>query len=76
MEYQDQDSPIDDLFIAGRIAEWAKHYNAEEVIANRFTGDSVVAKLKQAGINANVIKGSDYYTNCDQVLSAMSVVVV
>lgn len=72
MEYQEQDSPIDDLFIAGRIAEWAKHYNAEEVIANRFTGDSVVAKLKQAGINANVIKGSDYYTNCDQVLSAMS----
>jgi phage terminase large subunit-like protein len=72
MEYQEQDNPIDDLFIASRIAEWAKHYDAEEVIANRFTGDSVVAKLKQAGINANIIKGSDYYTNCDQVLSAMS----
>jgi len=72
MEYVDQDNPIDDLQIASRIAEWAKHYNAEEVIANRFTGDSVVAKLRQAGINANLIKGADYFTACDQVLSAMS----
>ncbi len=72
MEYVDQDNPIDDLQIASRIAEWAKHYNAEEVIANRFTGDSVVAKLRQSGINAEVIQGSKYYQACDEVLSAMS----
>jgi hypothetical protein len=72
MEYQESDNVIDDLQIAGKIAEWAKYYNAEEVIANRFTGDSVVAKLRQAGINANLIKGADYFTACDQVLSAMS----
>jgi len=72
MEFTESDNVIDDLQIAGKIAEWARHYNAEEVIANRFTGDSVVAKLKQAGINANLIKGADYFTACDQVLSAMS----
>jgi hypothetical protein len=52
-------NPIDDLHIAGRVSEWAKHYNAEAVVANRFTGDSVVAKLRQAGINAEVIQGVD-----------------
>jgi hypothetical protein len=53
-------------------SEWAKHYNAEAIVANRFSGDSVVAKLRQAGINAEVIKGSDYYQACDATLSAMS----
>jgi len=72
MEYVDSDQVIDDLFIAGRVAEWARHYNAEAIIANRFTGDSVVAKLRQAGLNAEIIQGSNYYRACDQTLSAMS----
>jgi hypothetical protein len=72
MEFVESDNPIDDLHIAGRISEWAKHYNAEAVVANRFTGDSVVAKLRQSGINAEVIQGSKYYQACDEVLSAMS----
>jgi len=72
MEYQVNDRPIDDLVIAGRVADWAKHYRAEEVIANRFTCDSVVGKLRQAGINANVILGSNYFKACDETLAAMS----
>lgn len=72
MEFQISDKPIDDLFIAGKVAEWAKHYKAEEVIANRFTCDSVVGKLRQAGINANVVLGSNYFKACDETLAAMS----
>ena len=72
MEFQISDKPIDDLFIAGKVAEWAKHYRAEEVIANRFTCDSVVGKLRQAGINANVVLGSNYFKACDETLAAMS----
>jgi predicted Fe-Mo cluster-binding NifX family protein len=72
MEYVEAENPIDDLHIASRIADWAKHYNAEAVVANRFTGDSVVAKLRQSGINAEVIQGSRYYQACDETLSAMS----
>ena len=72
MEYQVNDRPIDDLVIAGRVADWAKHYRAEEIIANRFTCGSVVGKLRQAGINANVILGSNYFKACDETLAAMS----
>jgi hypothetical protein len=72
MECVESEYAIDDLVIAGRVSEWAKHYNAEAIVANRFSGDSVVAKLRQAGINAEVIKGSDYYQACDATLSAMS----
>ena len=72
MEYQVNDRPIDDLVIAGRVADWSKHYRAEEVIANRFTCDSVVGKLRQAGINANVILGANYFKACDETLSVMS----
>lgn len=72
MECVESEYAIDDLIIAGRVSEWAKHYNAEAIVANRFSGDSVVAKLRQAGINAEVIKGSDYYQACDSTLSAMS----
>lgn len=72
MEYQVNDRPIDDLVIAGRVADWSKHYRAEEVLANRFTCDSVVGKLRQAGINANVILGANYFKACDETLSVMS----
>ena len=72
MEYITSEHPIDDLTIANRVADWAKHYRAEEVLANRFTCDSVVGKLKQAGINANVIMGANYFKACDETLSVMS----
>ena len=72
MEFVQSDQPIDDLQIANKVADWSKHYRAEEVIANRFTCDSVVSKLKQAGINANVILGANYFKACDETLSVMS----
>jgi phage terminase large subunit-like protein len=72
MEHVQTETPIDDLQIASRVADWAKKYNAESVVANRFTGDSVVAKLKQAGIRAEVIQGAKYYQACDESLSAIS----
>lgn len=72
MEYVESETPIDDLQIASRIADWAKKYNSEMVVANRFTGDSVVSKLRQAGIKAEVIQGAKYYQACDETLSALS----
>lgn len=72
MEYVESETAIDDLLIASRVADWAKKYNSETVIANRFTGDSVVAKLRQAGIKAEVIQGAKYYQACDESLGAMS----
>ena len=72
MEYVESETPIDDLQIASRVADWAKKYNAESVVANRFTGDSVVAKLRQAGIKAEVIQGAKYYQACDESLSAIT----
>ncbi len=71
MEYVESETPLDDLFIASKVAEWARKYNAETVIANRFTGDSVVAKLRQAGIKAEVIQGAKYYQACDESLGAV-----
>jgi hypothetical protein len=72
MEFVASEAPIDDLRIASRVADWAKKYNAEAIVANRFTGDSVVAKLKQVGIRAEVIQGTKYYQACDEALSAIT----
>ena len=72
MEFVQSDIPIDDLQIASRVADWAKTYNAESIVANRFTGDSVVSKLRQVGIKAEVIQGAKYYQACDESLSAIS----
>ena len=72
MEYVESEGAIDDLRIASRVADWAKKYNAEAIVANRFTGDSVVAKLRQVGIKAEVIQGAKYYQACDEALSAIT----
>jgi phage terminase large subunit-like protein len=72
MDMESQDTSIDDLLIADRVAQWSKTYNAESVLLNRFSGDSVAAKLRQAGINAEVIAGAKYYQACDETLGAMA----
>ena len=72
MDMEDSDAPIDDLRIADRIAQWSKKYNAEAVLLNKFSGDSVAAKLRLASVNAEVIAGSKYYQACDETLGAMA----
>ena len=70
MDMQESDDAIDDLLIADRIAQWSKKYNAESVILNKFSGDSIAAKLRVGSINAEVIKR--YYQACDETLGAMA----
>jgi hypothetical protein len=52
MDMQETDKPIDDLKIADHVAQWARSYNAESILLNRFSGESVSAKLIQAGLRS------------------------
>jgi len=72
MEYQESDTAIDDLQIADKVALWARKYEPLSIVANRFSGDSVVQKLTQAGIKAEIVGGAKYYQACDEVLGAMA----
>jgi hypothetical protein len=72
MDLQNYETAIDDLKIASHVAEWAKKYNAEAIILNKFSGDSVAAKLRMGSINAEIITGAKYYQACDETLGAMA----
>jgi phage terminase large subunit-like protein len=72
MDMENQESSIDDLRIADRIAMWSKKYMAESVILNKFSGDSVAAKLRMGGINAEIITGFKYFQACDETLSSLA----
>ena len=72
MDMESQETSIDDLLIADRIAQWSKKYNAESILLNKFSGDSVAAKLRLASVNAEVIAGAKYYQACDETLGAMA----
>jgi hypothetical protein len=64
MDLQNQENAIDDLKIASHVAEWAKKYNAEAIILNKFSGDSVAAKLRMGSINAEIITGTNSISQC------------
>jgi phage terminase large subunit-like protein len=72
MDMEDSTEPIDDLRIADRIAQWSKKYQTESILLNKFSGDSVAAKLRLASVNAEIIAGSKYYQACDETLGAMA----
>ena len=72
MDFDLQERPIDDLKIADKVAQWARKYEPRFILANKFSGDSVVGKLRQAGIQADVIAGMKYYQACDETLGAIS----
>lgn len=72
MAYDKQDQAIDDLKIADTIAQWARKYEPRIILANKFSGDSVVQKLNQAGIRAETINGGKYYQACDETLGAIT----
>jgi phage terminase large subunit-like protein len=72
MDLQNQENAIDDLKIADHVAQWAKKYNAEAIILNKFSGDSVAAKLRMASIHSEIITGAKYYQACDETLGAMA----
>jgi phage terminase large subunit-like protein len=72
MEYDLQDQPIDDLKIADRIAHWARKYEPRVIMGNKFSSDSVISRLNQAGIRAETINGGKYYQACDETLGAIT----
>jgi phage terminase large subunit-like protein len=72
MEYHQKDEPIDDFEIANSVAKWSRTYEPRLILANKFSGDSVVQKLNQAGIRAETINGGKYYQACDETLGAIT----
>ena len=72
MDFADGDSPWDDLKIADRIAQWVRKYEPVSILGNKFSSDSVVAKLNQAGIRSEIVAGSKYYQACDETLGALA----
>ena len=72
MDFQDTDEPWDDLKIADRIAAWVRKYDPITILGNKFSSDSVVAKLNQAGIRAETIQGGKYYQACDEMLGSLA----
>jgi phage terminase large subunit-like protein len=72
MDMEDSTEPIDDLRIADRIAQWSHKYQTESILLNKFSGDSVAAKLRLASVHAEIISGSKYYQACDETLGAMA----
>jgi phage terminase large subunit-like protein len=72
MDFDLQDEPIDDLKIADRIAQWARKYEPRIILGNKFSSDSVIGKLNQAGIKAEIVNGTKYYQACDETLGTIS----
>lgn len=72
MDFQDSDEPWDDLKIADRISHWARKYDPITILGNKFSSDSVVAKLNQAGIRAETIQGAKYFQACDEMLGSLA----
>lgn len=72
MEYQEADQAFDDLKIADQVATWVRKYEPRAIIANKFSGDSLVSKLSQAGIPCELISGTKYYQACDETLGALA----
>lgn len=72
MDYQESDEPWDDLKIADRIGHWVRKYDPVTILGNKFSSDSVVAKLNAAGIRAETIQGAKYYQACDEMLGSLA----
>jgi len=72
VEHETGHVPIDDLKIADKIAQWARHYEPRAIIGNKFSSDSVMAKLQLAGIRCEIIAGAKYFQACDETLGAIT----
>ena len=67
----DSDTAIDDLTIANAVADWCRAYDIYEVGYSKNTGQSVAARLQNAGFRTEAIDGRAFSAACDYMLMAM-----
>jgi len=65
------DGALDDLTVAGDVAEQARQLGARIVAFDRYTGASIAARLASAGIPVGDVSGPRFTQACDELLSAM-----
>ena len=68
----ESETSLDDLALAGGIAEWVRKFEITEVAYSKNTASNVAARLQVAGIQTKDIDGRLFAQSCDDLLSAMS----
>jgi phage terminase large subunit-like protein len=67
----DADGAIDDLKVAGRVAEVARKLGARSVAFDRWTAAGIASRLAGAGIAVGDCSGPAFAQACDELLGAM-----
>lgn len=65
------DGALDDLKVAGDVAEQTRHLGAQIVAFDRYTGSAIAARLASAGLPVQDVSGPRFVQACDELLSAM-----
>lgn len=65
------DGALDELAVAGDVAEVARQLEARVVAYDRYTAAAVAARLASAGIATDDTSGGRFAQACDELLSAM-----
>ena len=72
VETYHSETALDDLVVAGKIAEWVKQHEVNQIAYSKNTGSNIASRLTAAGLNTIAIDGRQFATACDDLLSAMS----
>lgn len=65
------DGAVDELAVAGDVAQHARDLAARLVAFDRYTGAAIAARLASAGIAVGDVSGPTFVQACDQLLSAL-----
>ena len=68
----ESETNLDDITVAGGIADWVRKFDITEVAYSKNTGSNVAARLQSAGIQTKDIDGRLFAQSCDELLSAMT----
>lgn len=71
IETWESEHSIDDLKVAGSIAEWAKRYKVQAIAYDRFAANTVAARLNNGGIRT-VDLVPEFSQACDDLLFSMT----
>jgi phage terminase large subunit-like protein len=67
----ESDTAVDDVIIAGDVAQWARKYKAKVVAYDRYSAASIASRLASAGIAIGDVSGALFYQASDELLQAM-----
>lgn len=62
---------IDELRMAGEVAEWAKTYKPRTILYDKYTSISVAERLAQAGYKIKDMSGQVFYQACSELLDSI-----